>query len=777
MTHLRYVLRSILRSPGFAIAVVLTLGIGLGLNTAFFTILNATLLRPPAVSDSEHLVRIVRTDDAAALVPSTIEDFEALQKQTDVLANAVAQWSDEAYVDDNICRVLLVSTNYFSVLGGKTVLGRPLGPLDGGPVAVVSYRAWEEVLGRDGSVVGKRIDIRGRAFTIIGVAEPAFSGLEQAPHDFWIPFSGWKQDADPVQYVEIVGRLRDGITADQARTVLGAHVRSAEGAHSRASGVELRSVVNSEESARGRNVILPLLVSLILTLTAPCVNVANLLCARALARQPEISTRLALGAARRDVVLLFLTEGVLLATAAGVLGLALAHVALQQGLKWYLETVPAAVAPMLRTVVPTMALDMRVFSFSLIVAFLAGLASSLGPALQATRQDVAAGWRGQLGSHRIPALRRTLLVGQVAFCTFTVIAAVGLFRIGLAASAVNLGYDPEGLYSYTPVSDDRVAEDLLRQQPWVGSVARASQTHASDARPLPAGATRPVRCSTVSEEYFAAFRIPLLEGRSFTREEADQSAPMALVSKATAAEFWPNEDPVGKVVAIDRQGLVADGDDGPVAATVIGVAGDVVSGKISDGIDGTHIYLPGRLGADAQETFVRGIGNPREVARKLRAILSPIAMPGTEVLTFAVGDRPRLEAHWRWVLCSLCFLLAAIAITVTGSGLGSVLLQWVGMRSKELAIRVALGARPRDLALLVSVQALRMAAIGVPFGAVLYLILDATVLPGASPLGPAGHAVPYLAGTLIVVVVVSLAATVPAWRAARTRPSIGLRSE
>jgi hypothetical protein len=252
---------------------------------------------------------------------------------------------------------------------------------------------------------------------------------------------------------------------------------------------------------------------------------------------------------------------------------------------------------------------------------------------------------------------------------------------------------------------------------------------------------------------------------------------MALVSKATAAEFWPNEDPVGKVVAIDREGLVADGDDEPVAATVIGVAGDVVSGKISDGIDGTHIYLPGRLGADAQETFVRGIGNPREVARKLRAILSPIAMPGTEVLTFAVGDRPRLEAHWRWVLCSLCFLLAAIAITVTGSGLGSVLLQWVGMRSKELAIRVALGARPRDLALLVSVQALRMAVIGVPFGAVLYLILDATVLPGASPLGRTGHAVPYLAGTLIVVVVVSLAATVPAWRAARTRPSIGLRSE
>ena len=184
MTHLRYVLRSILRSPGFAIAVVLTLGIGLGLNTAFFTILNATLLRPPAVSDSEHLVRIVRTGDAAALIPSTIEDFEALQQQTDVLSNAVAQWSAEAYVDDNICRVLLVSTNYFSVLGGKTVLGRPLGPLDGGPVAVVSYRAWEEVLGRDGSVVGKRIDIRGRAFTIIGVAEPAFSGLEQAPHDF-----------------------------------------------------------------------------------------------------------------------------------------------------------------------------------------------------------------------------------------------------------------------------------------------------------------------------------------------------------------------------------------------------------------------------------------------------------------------------------------------------------------------------------------------------------------------------------------------------------------
>jgi hypothetical protein len=163
---------------------VLTLGIGLGLNTAFFTILNATLLRPPAVSDSEHLVRIVRTGDAAALIPSTIEDFEALQQQTDVLSNAVAQWSAEAYVDDNICRVLLVSTNYFSVLGGKTVLGRPLGPLDGGPVAVVSYRAWEEVLGRDGSVVGKRIDIRGRAFTIIGVAEPAFSGLEQAPHDF-----------------------------------------------------------------------------------------------------------------------------------------------------------------------------------------------------------------------------------------------------------------------------------------------------------------------------------------------------------------------------------------------------------------------------------------------------------------------------------------------------------------------------------------------------------------------------------------------------------------
>src|SRR4051812_29145983 len=787
----RYALRGMRKNPAFFATSVLTLAAGLGLLTVFFTVFNAYVLRPFAVHDPARLYRVAWRAPDAVGVNFPVRKYDELRARTDLFDGVIA---DDARFITSQGRTLsasFVSDNYFSVLGPRLLLGRALGPADTGqPVAVLGQQAWTRLLASDPAVLGSSLDLDGGRVTIVGVMREEFGGLDDFTRDLWLPLSA--DHADPA--VEIVARVRADVTADQAAARLGAFAASVAPPQVAPDKVRIVLVSNATANLLSFELIAilsPVFAAFALVLLTACFNVSNVLLARAIARHREISVRLSLGASRSRIVRQLLTEGLVIALLGGVTSIALAAWLLRAGSAALFGTLPPIMAALLR--VAPMPFDYRVFGFALGAAVAATLVFALVPALQASRQPLTDALRGQRSGMRgASRMRNALVVAQVAVSIVLVITALVLARNFTVLGGTDPGYSTTDVYSVNVRGDKNgldslvgPAADALARDPRIAEVAVTGGnplfvTRSVVAAPDADAAPVPTRYTFVSPEYFTVLRIPVVRGRAFRDDEARSAARVAIVSERTARAFWPGADPIGQTIRLARPTSPRlDEIEGYTQVTVVGTTRDVVTGMIVEGPDSGHIYLPATAAnPHASALLLRTHAGSGFRPDMLREVFRGIGQDPDIFEVVALAEMRDVQMYPLRAAAWVGGLLGAIALVLSISGLYGVLSYMIGQRTREIGIRMALGATGRAVVDLVVRQSLRLAGIGALIGTVIAALvmkalssvveLDAVSLLAVTP---------FAVGLLLVLAATAVAAYQPARRATRVDPAETLRAE
>ena len=743
----RYAFRGFRRTPGFVLTVVATIALGLGLNTTVFTFFNTYVLQPMSVRDPHNLYQFTWRKANGDGHQFTWQEFQDFRKQNPAFSEVIGfDRVSFARVRGRMMLGHMVTGNYFQMLGVSAVMGRTLLPGDDGgpgsaPVVVLSSNAWANKFGGDPEILGKVVVVHGCPLEVVGVARAGFSGLGEVPLDYWTPLSlapqleegaslfGVKQP----ERITIVGRLRRDLDLRQAGAALTTWARQRTADRpgpERATGAILRSkATNVPLDLMVMAALSPIVIGFGLVLVIACANVANMMLARAMARQREMGVRLAMGAARSRLIRQLLTESVLLALPAAIAGYGISRLATEWGVRLMLATLPRGYldyVPML-----TLQSDARVFGFMLAASVFSALLFGLAPAVQATRSNVMQAARGEFTTDFRPArLRDALVIGQVTVSVLLLICAAVLLRANNRLQGLDVGLQTRGLVAIE-IKDSfrgRMNQDLA-SDPGVQAIAGASKVPFEGSLPrvpvLPEHAVEPVSAGYmyVSPEYFQVFQLPILRGRNFTGDEARAGAALAVISQATAHRLWPAGDALGKTLRIERsprqRRSLADPQAGPPAHTsvrVIGIARDAVNGWVGDGVDRTCLFLPTTPQAPGNVLFVQVRGEPEVVRRKIDSTLSA-SLPGAiaqihtmdEIL--AVQQYPFRASYW------ISAAIGVLALLLTLSGVYGVLSYLVTQRTKEIGIRVALGAGTGSVAGLVLKQSLRFSAVGTVFGA------------------------------------------------------------
>ena len=800
---LRYGARALRQSPAFLMTTVLTLAAGLGLVTVVFTVFNAYVLRPFAVRDPATLYRVAWRAPDAGGQNFAWRDFEALRDRTDILSAIAAEDTRFVSSDGRPIAASFVSDTYFQMLGPRLSSGRPLGPTDAHAyVAVLSHQAWTRLFAADPAALGREIDIHGRPFTIVGIMGPQFTGLDDYPLDVWAPQSTYADlrpsaaGAVPPRSAEITVRLAPGITVAHAETALTPFMARMAPFTKTPDAIRAEMRPNSTPnplSVELLAVLSPVFAAFVLVLVTACANVSNVMLARAIGRQREIAVRLSLGATRARIVRQLLTEGLLIAVLAGAAALMLTAWLLRAGVAVLFSTLPPSLAALTR--VAPLSFDYRVFLFALGLAGAATLMFALVPALQASRQRLTDALHGQRSGTRASSrLRAALVVAQVAVSLVLVVSALTLARNFTSLGAIDLGYETRGLLSINVRGQQtellaRVT-DVLSTDPRVAELAVTGgnpmfiRSRSVAARPAsdPGLSSRaaPLRYTFVSPEYFAILRIPVVRGRSFSGEEARGAAPVAVISDATARAFWPNANPIGQTIAIERaNGRQVEDLPGYTAVTVVGVAADVVSGLLVDGKDANHMYLPTHARHDqASALLIRPRSASELRAEPLQELFRRTGADPEAFEALPLDEMRQAQVYPLRAAAWIGGILGAIALVLSVSGLYGVLSYTLSQRTREIGIRMALGATAGAVVALVMRQSVRLAGIGAIVGltiafAALKFLSSLVRLKEVSLLNVA----PFAIALVLVLVATALAAYQPARRATRVDPAETLRAE
>lgn len=810
---LRYALRSLHRSAGFTIVAALTLALGIGATTAVFSVVDGVLLRPLPFAEQDRLFLFnERSAQGGERLPS-YPNFLDWQRQATVLDIAYARGRRESMRGpDGVENVVVayVSPRFLSVLGARPALGRTLLPDEeaagGGNAAVITHHFWMQHFGGDPAVVGKTLILGDRSYTVVGVM-PRGARFPLWV-DIWAPVSAItgtdrvlaERDfhADGI----LIGRLHPGVSLARAQGELGTIARRLATAYPEANR-DWTSVVSHPAASvvlgdvRPRLLVLMSAVAVVLLIA--CANVTSLSLARAAARTREIAIRSALGAGRARVVRQLLTESVLVAAAGGVLG---------AGIAWGGVALLRRAAPWAVPRLDEVTLDSTVLAFVLVVSLATALVVGLVPAFRGAAPDLADSLRERApaagGGGGRQRLRATLVTAEIALALVLVAGAGLLIRSFWQLQRVELGFDPEHLAGVTitppsPQYDDpqeaaglyaRLA-DAVRPIAGVENVALANFT------PLGGGGVptrvevdgkpaygewgdRGASFRTISPGYFRTMRIPLRAGRAFTSADLSAAGTVAIVSNAFAQLYWPGQSPIGQAVTVlkSAQGRADFGK--PIHAIVVGVVGDVRNDRL-DTTPSPKIYLPYTANPwTHMALIVRTTGDPTRLIPMLeRAVLEvepaiPIAGENAgfktmdQLLTASMGTE-RFNTSLLMVFALAALLLAAI-------GIYGLMAYAVTQRTREMGIRMALGARPRDVLALVVRQGMMLAGLGIALGmggAFAATRLLASLLYGVAPTDlPTFTSVAVLLGA-----VAFLACWLPARRAARVDPAVALRAE
>jgi predicted permease len=590
--------------------------------------------------------------------------------------------------------------------------------------------------------------------------------------------------------LEITGRLNPTMSLDQARAAL--LVTAKELTANYAAADKVMSVGLASKATAfplSRDTIegaIPSAVAFGLVLLLACANVANMMLARAMARQREIGLRLALGAERRRLIRQLLTEGFVLAIPSAGFGFCVAWLGARAGLKVLYSIVPSEFAGLMR--IMPLSLDWRVFAFILGAACISTLAFALAPALQATRGDLIRATRGEFASrHRAGGLRSTLVAAQVAICVMLLIASGILLRTGRQAELLNIVLDVHNVIEIDTRQDlhQKVAS-ILASDPSVESQAVAwhvplyGSVHGVHVATQDGTNFVPADCNFVPPEYFEVFRIPIIRGRNFTAEESRAQAPVAIVSEASARTFWPHADAIGQTLRVrpPQQVERSTEDKRPeyTTAQVIGIVPNVVSGSVISGVDRSGLYFPANAArALDYALLVRVRGNTEIVRRSLDAKLSAEA-PGAVTQMIPMEQLLELQYFPFRIFAWISEALGGLALALTGIGIYGVIAYLVTQRSREIGIRIALGATSRSVIRLILSQSVKLAVVGLSIGAA--IALGVARLAASQFLVMNVFDVPvYAVSIAVVLAAAAAAAAIPARRASRLDPMSILRHE
>ena len=794
----RYAWRGFRKSPGFALMVVGTIGAALGLNTAMFTVFNAYVLRPFAVHDPWSLYDFSWYSKDGHGHRFSWSQYQDVLARKSPFSAVVAMEGLVAEMDGRSLFGAVVSENYFSMLGVGMAEGRRLMP-DDAAVMVLSYDAWKNKFGADPHLVGKTVHLRGQAFEVVGIVSPPFAGLGSAPGGFWIPLSmegAVRNERDlralpQAERLNLVGRLPIGVRPEAAKAELAVWT-STFGAdlpkERRPAGVVLQS--NATTVPLIHDVIvtfMPIFVTFGLVLLIACANVSNMMLARALSRQREIGIRVSLGAGRARLVRQLLTESLLLAGPAALLGFAISQLTVEGGRRLMFATVPAAFGNILS--LPELHPDWRVFGFILLASVIATLVFGLAPAIQTTRSRLVEANRGDFSSDYRPArLRSMLLATQVAVCSLLLIVTAIVLRSQGRVTAREIGMDVHGAWDIKMAEKyQAAAAERLAATPGVEAVAAAWHAPlygiSRGAMFLASGRRETVAMgyNLVSPGYFPIFRIPILRGRSFTEAESDSASPLAVVSETAARTLWPGVDAIGQTIAIPpaaHRDPYYDRVPDFTEARVVGVVRDSLSGFLANATerDTAMIYFPNNARAAHNDSILVRVSGTREAARRhIVAALHSIA-PSIYDMVNPMDDVLALQIYPFQVTFWIAGFLGGLALLMTVSGIYGVMSYLVNQRTKEIGIRVALGAAAGDVVRMVVKQSARTALIGVAAGVAMALAIAPIFAHQIEAIRPY-DAMAYGAAVLIVMAAAVGASFSPSRQAVRVDPVIALRCD
>ena len=801
MLHLRYFVRTLVRQPGFALTVILSLALGIGANSVMFAVAKTILLDRLAVRDPESLVLLQWnakdvpadslsgsmsfTEKGATSTSFSYPAFQYLTRNAKTLTSLVAfSQIDRLNVsvagDATIARGAMVSGNYYSALGVNAFLGRTLTPSDGEDVVMISHEYWRTRFGSARDVIGRAISVNGKPVTIVGVEPRNFEGtldVGAAPHVIQ-PISGKEVPNDRFWWLCILGRRAPGASMQGIAAEMSVLMKQHTNEEVRVQTLPgSRGLFDMRSTLREPLVALAGAVAIVLLLA--CANVAGLSLARAMARRKEIAVRMSLGASRGALIRQLLMEGVALSLMGGAAGVALAY--------WLRPLVPAILPTRGIPSDVNVRVDSEVLLFTTVIAVLTGILVSVVPALRSTRIEIAQ-------DTRLPGRNRfasALTVAQIALSIVMMIGC-GLFLRSLVnLHAQKAGFDPERVLVFTldPTLNGYEGERLnafydavdarVRALPGVESASITQQTLLSGMSSMmtihvegrvPRNDREFVLKHTVGADYLATMRIPVIAGRGITAADREGTPKVALVSQSMVKEFFPNQNPIGRRISASK--------DRPGELEIVGVVGDARYTTLRDEMPPT-VYAPyaqSRERVGRMSFVVRTAGDPAALISAVRAAVRGIDpnVPLFGIATQTAQMEGSLRQERAMARLSAFFGLMALALSCIGLyGLMSYI---ANGRTRETGVRIALGARGVDVALDVARRSFALVAVGVGFGVIAALALTRFVrsmIFGIEPNDPASIAI-----AVAAMILVAIAATaVPARRASRVDPIIALRTE
>lgn len=803
MNDIRYAIRQLFKNPGFSIIAIVTLALGIGANTAIFSVVNAVLLRPLPYAHPEQLVQVFGTQSQLAEAPCSPANFLDWKERNEAFAG-IAAYTNEGYnlTGSNTperLRGTRVSADFFSLLGVQPILGRAFTAEDDqegrDEVVILSHQVWQRRFGSDPSIIGRSLLLNNKNRTVLGVMPARFS-FGDSRIDLWTPiaFSAEEKTTRDTNYIYVVARLKPGVTFDKAQAHMSMLARQQAEQHPKTNtsvGVGLKTLAD-QLVGDVRPMLWVLLGAVAFVLLISCGNVANLLLARATDRQKEIAIRSALGASRSRVIRLLLTESVLLALIGGSLGLLLAV--------WGIDLL-VSLKPTNLPRLEEIGIDAPIFGFTLALSLLTGTAFGLVPALQISKTDLnetlkessrsASGGRAR---HRVRSL---LVISEVALSLVLLIGAGLMIRSFARLLAVDPGFKPDHViianialptskYSKTEQQTDFFEQlmDRVRALPGVqyAAVVNDLPLYGSNStgfdvegRPPYLPGHRPlIDFRSASPDYFRAMGIPLLKGRAFTPSDTAHSPPVVIVNETMVRKFFGNEDPLGK-----RIGLSAPKD----WREIVGVIGDIRTHGLDAEVRPESFvpifqnapgYLTGTI--SSMSLVARTASDPSALAATIRGQVQALDkdQPVTSVTT--LEEYVAESVAQRRFNMLLLGVFAALALILATGGIYGVIAYSVSQRAHEMGIRIALGAHARDIFKLVISQAMLLTIIGIGIGllgAFALTRLMTSLLYQVSPTDPFIFA----ALTLLLAFIGLAASYLPARRATKVNPIVALRYE
>lgn len=793
LQDLRYGIRMMIKRPGFTLIAALTLALGIGANAAIFSAVNAVLLKPLPFPESGQLIDLAETFKPNGWGTASVPTLEDWKSQNTVFAgiSAYSSTSFNLQGSDTPQRIpgLNVSANYFDVLGVKPTLGRAFLPGEdvagNERVVVISDDLWRRNFAANPNIINQTIPLNGQQYTLVGVMPPELAALHRTVQ-MWSPlvFTEAERSNRGDHKFFVIGRLKSGVTLAQARDQMNMIAQRLEALYKNGRGIRLRQI-EELSTANVRSMLVMMMVAVGFVLLIACTNVANLLLARATVRRREISIRIALGAGRRRLVQQFLAEGLLLSMLGGGLGIALAW--------WSLGVLGKIAFPFLPRS-QEIRIDARVLLFTLAVAILTSIIFGVIPSLQAGKTDVQTTLKegGNTVSDSLAAgwLRQLLVVVEVAAAVVLLIGAGLMIRSVLRIREVQPGLQTQNLLSAKltlPKDRYRDAESAIRfyqqvlervknlpgvesaalishlpveETGYNGNISVADKTYPPNESPL-------VEYRAVSDDYFQAAGVPLLRGRLFSKQEGDDARPVVVINDAMAKQVWPGEDPIGKQITDDPK------------ATVIGVVGNVKNrGMLREVVPEMYApYTVKDFWPDMRwnmRLLVRSTFDNNTVAAAVRREVQAVdpAQPiyAVQEMNLVIENTVRDKS----VNTTLLSVFAGVSLLLALIGVYGVMSYTVAQHTREIGIRMALGAQPSSILRLIIGRGLVLVSIGVGIGVLASFGLTRfieSMLFGVTPTDP-------LTFAMIVVLlglVALLACLIPATRAMRVDPIVVLR--